>query len=155
MQIKEKSQLKQKILKYIKNKIGTNNIKVGNMPICPYIQRYKNNITVVESDDPEQIVKNFITFRDIFHLEAVVVYGFDCDYDDLVDELNYLNKKYRRKDIECLGMHPETDQTPLPVEYTFRDTPLIIIQRRSTLLKARKELAKNTKYYTYFKEPAK
>lgn len=155
MQIKEKSQLKQKILRYIKNKLGVNHTKVGDMPICPYIQQYKNAITVVESDDPEQIVKNFIVFRDIFKLEAVVVYGFDWEYDDLADELDYLNKKYRRKDIECLGMHPDTEQTPLPVEYTFRDTPLIIIQRRSTLLKARKELAKTTKYYKYFKEPAK
>jgi len=110
---------------------------------------------VTTSEDPEQVVKNFVAFKDIFQLEAVVVHGFDWEYDDMIEELEYLNKKYRRKDIECLGMHPDTTDTPLKIDYTYRDEPLIIIQRRSTLLKARKELAKNTKYYTFFKEPAK
>ena len=125
------------------------------MPICPYISKYDKEIMVVTSEDPEQVVKNFIVFKDIFHLEAVVVHGFDWEYEEVVDELEYLNKKYRKKDIECLGMHPDTTDTPLGIDYTYRDEPLIIIQRRSTLLKARKDLAKNTKYYTFFKEPAK
>ena len=46
-------------------------------------------------------------------------------------------------------MHPDGDENVLPVDYQF-ELPLLIIQRLSTLKKARKQLEK-TKYYKHYK----
>lgn len=133
--------------------LGKPNAKIGNHAICPYIEQYKDKILVVENTNPREVVKNFATFKDVFRLEAVVVHGFDWDFDKLADQIDKYNSQYRKKDVYCLGMHPNSEGSPLPLEYTFRDQPLIIIQRWSTLQAAKQNLAKNTDYYTYYKEP--
>ena len=41
------------------------------------------------------------------------------------------------------------------VEYSYKTDSLLVLQRRSTLLEARKELAKTTNYYDFWKSSNK
>lgn len=104
---------------------------------------------VVEDDNPQQVIENFVTFRKMFQLEAVIVVGIDWDFDTLTDWCERMSTKYKRKDIEVLGMAPDAQEPPLPFEYNYHK-PLVIIQNRSTLLDARRLVAKTTDYYTYY-----
>lgn len=125
--------------------------KLGGNAICPYIKHYKDRIMVIHSTTPQQVVENFAHFKDIFHLEAVVVYGFNLTYDKQYEQIERWNKRYKKKDVFVLGMRPDSEEPPLPLNYNFTK-PLIIIQKLSTLQKARHNLAKNTDYYTYQKK---
>ncbi len=125
--------------------------KLGGNAICPYITQYKDRIMVIHSTTPQQVVENFSHFKDIFHLEAVVVYGFNLTYDKQYEQIERWNKRYKKKDVFVLGMRPDSEEPPLPLNYNFTK-PLIIIQKLSTLQKARHNLAKNTDYYTYQKK---
>jgi hypothetical protein len=87
--------------------------------------------------------------KDIFRFEAVVAFGFWMSYDKMDKMITDLNKKLASKDTICLMMHPDGDENVLPVDYQF-ELPLLIIQRLSTLKKARKQLEK-TKYYKHYK----
>lgn len=139
------------IKRWIYTKLAKPNPKTGNFAICPYINKYKTQISVVHTDDPWVCVENFHVFSKTFGLEAVVCWGFDWTYEKLHSECNKINKKYSKKDILCLAMHPDTEDEPLPGNYTWRKCPLIIIQRISTLENARKQL-KNTDYYQHYKD---
>ena len=63
--------------------------------------------------------------------------------------IDELNQELAIKDVVVLMMHPDGDESVLPVDYQF-DLPLLIIQRLSTLEKARAELSK-TNYYKHYK----
>ena len=84
-------------------------------------------------------------------VEAVVLYGKTIRYETLNDIVNKANKRHKKWDVEILLMHPDTEDEPLPINYTFNDCPLIIIQRKSTLEKARFTLKSKTNYYDYYK----
>jgi hypothetical protein len=73
------------------------------------------------------------------------------DYDKLEHLVNKKTRKFKKQDIEILFMHPETVEPPLPLNYTFKYAPLIIVQRKSTLQNARKTLKNKTNYYKYHK----
>jgi len=59
--------------------------------------------------------------------------------------------RYYNKDVEILMMHPDTEEPPLPLDYNFEDSPLVIIQRASTLNDSRELLQKSGKYYNFYK----
>ena len=143
--------MKQRIWKYLLTTLSTPRKEIGNYPICPFVKRYKDRILVVKSETPEVVVDSFATFKDVFALEAVVVYGFTSEFDTMTNICDHWDKKYRKKDVECLYMNPLAVDPPLPVDYQWRDCELLIIQRRSTLENARKSLEKGD-YYTYFSE---
>jgi len=130
------------------NKIAKPNPKIGNNSVCPYINSYKDNIMVVQTATPWVVIDSFSTFKDIFKLEAVVIHGFDWDFDTMHSHIDTWNKKYKKRDVFVLGMHPDTEEPPLPLEYNY-SKPLIIVQKHSTLKQARHKLAKTTDYYTY------
>tara|TARA_A100001035_G_C27786024_1_gene504405 strand:- start:4429 stop:4764 length:336 start_codon:yes stop_codon:yes gene_type:complete len=104
---------------------------------------------VVKSTTPETVINNFATFKDVFHIEAVVIYGFRMGYDKQYDWIDRWNKRYKKKDVYVLGMRPDSEEPPLPVKYNF-EKPLIIVQKLSTLKKARQETAKNSDYYKHY-----
>ena len=79
------------------------------------------------------------------------MYGFNLTYDKQYEQIERWNKRYKKKDVFVLGMRPDSEEPPLPLDYNFTK-PLIIIQKLSTLQKARHNLAKNTDYYTYQKK---
>jgi hypothetical protein len=106
---------------------------------------------VVKSTNPEVVVHNFSVFKHTFALEAVVVYGFESDFDTMTDLCDKWDRKYRKRDVECLYMHPDATEPPLPIDYQWRDCELLIIQKRSTLERSR-QLLKNTDYYSYFSD---
>ena len=108
----------------------------------------------VESNDPLESARVFCDLRNALDLEAVILHGPYYDYDDLVDICEEISKRYSRKDLTVLCMHPDTDNPPLPIEYNFY-WPLIILQNTSTLDTARKLLLKNTNYYVYFNDSDK
>ena len=140
-----------RIWRWIVSTIAKPNPQIGNFPVCPFINRYKDHIMIVKTDDPRRVIDNFVTFHKTFALEAVVCHGFDFSYEHLHSFVNKQNRRLKKKDIICLGMHPDTEDEPLGFAYTYRNEPLIIIQKISTLEHARKSL-ENTDYYTHYKE---
>lgn len=123
--------------------------KIGGHSICPFLKQYLEKIMIIEDTNPEQVILNYITFRNVFKLEAVVVTGNNWDFDTLMDWCERMSKKYKKQDIEVLGMSPDSVEPPLPFNYNY-SKPLIIIQTRSTLTQARNSLAKTTDYYDYY-----
>lgn len=117
--------------------------------ICPWISTYRHKIMVVKSDTPDVVVENFAVFKQTFALEAVVIYGFRMNYDQQYAFINKLNKRYKKRDVFLLGMRPDSEEPPLPLEYNYK-RPLIIAQKLSTLKMARQQLAKNTDYYSHY-----
>lgn len=84
------------------------------------------------------------------HIEAVVLYGFRMSYERLEKITNTANKRYGSLGVTVLRMHPDTDDFPLPVKYNYKQ-PLLIVQRTSTLERARAQL-KQSKYYDNWSE---
>jgi len=121
------------------------------MAICPFIKQYLDRITVVETEEWERKISQVC---DVFHAvgyEAIVICGPMEDYDELMSICDDYQSRYYRKDIEILMMHPDTDDFPLPLEYNFQESPLVIIQKASTLNDSRRLLQKSGKYYNYYK----
>lgn len=138
-----------KLWQWINTRIASPRKAIGGHSVCPVIKDYLDQIMIVEDTDPAQVIENFITFRTVFNLEAVVVVGIDWDFDTLTDWCEAQCEKYKKQDIEVLGMAPDTVEPPLPLKYNYH-RPLVIIQNRSTLLDARRLVAKTTDYYTYY-----
>jgi hypothetical protein len=143
-----------KINNWLKQVIAKPRKKIGGHAVCPYLSDYWEKTMLVETTTPENVVEGFRHFKHIFNLEAVVVNGFDWEYDYMHQQIDLWNKRYRKHDVICLGMHPDTEQEPLGFAYTYTHEPLIIIQRISTLKNSRLQL-KETDYYTYFNRKTK
>ena len=137
------------IWRWLKRVIAKPRKRLGGHAICPYLQEYMDRISLVESVTPITVAENFATFHRQFGLEAVIVYGFDWDFDRVHKEVDAINKKLKSKDVECLAMCPDSEGAPFPIEYNYTE-PLIILQKRSTLQEKRNHLAKMTDYYTYY-----
>jgi len=131
------------------DKLSKPNKKMDNLPICPYIKKYRNSIHIAKTTKPEFLANNFAEMKDVLHFEAVIAFGFWMSYDKMDKMVTGLNKKLAHKDTICLMMHPDGDSSVLPVDYQF-ELPLLIIQKLSTLQKARKDLQK-TNYYKHYK----
>lgn len=143
--------LKSKVWRYIKQKLSVPNNEMDGMAICPFIKQYLDRITVVETEEWERKISQVC---DVFHAvgyEAIVICGPMEDYDELMSICDDYQSRYYRKDIEILMMHPDTDDFPLPLEYNFQESPLVIIQKASTLNDSRRLLQKSGKYYNYYK----
>lgn len=123
--------------------------ELDGMPICPYISKYRERIHLARHDNPEKLARHFADVKDIFRFEACVVYGFWLSYNRMEKLITILNKDLKKKDVCCFMFHPDGDESVLPVEYPF-DIPLLIIQKISTLEKAKKQLSK-TNYYKHYK----
>lgn len=123
--------------------------KLDGLPICPFLARYEKSIHLARNVNPEQLTRHFADVKDIFRLEACVVYGFWMSWDCMEHMVAKLNHDLEPKDICCFMMHPDGDESVLPVEYPF-DIPLLIIQKISTLKKAKEQLSK-TNYYKHYK----
>jgi len=131
------------------DRISKPNKKIDGLPICPYIANFRDNIHITVVKDPARLARHFADVKDIFRLEACVATGFWMSYNKLDKMVDELNQELAIKDVVVLMMHPDGDESVLPVDYQF-DLPLLIIQRLSTLEKARAELSK-TNYYKHYK----
>jgi hypothetical protein len=143
--------LKDKIDTYIRKVLMKPRKKIGNMPICPFVKKYLDKIHIVVTEDYEKTLTTACELLHPLHLEAVVIGGPMMDYNKVRKIVKKFNKKYSNRDIDILHMGPDSEEPPLPFDYNFKDSPLIIVQRTSTLENARKILEKNTKYYDYYK----
>ena len=121
------------------------------MSICPFARQYLESILVEETDNWEAKVSQVCELFPTLDYEAVVICGPDEDWDELANIVDDYNSRYWEKDIEILMMHPDTVDAPLPLEYNFEHSPLIIVQRYSTLQDARNTLERTGKYYKYYK----
>lgn len=143
--------MKHKIKQWMRKVIAKPREQLNGHAICPFIDQYWNNITVVESNDFAKVADNFAALGKTLGLEAVVVYGFPGDWDQIERKVNNLNRRLRKKDVYCLFMMPDSVEPPLPLNYNFKHLPLVIIQKLSTLQQARQKLAKSKDYYKVYK----
>lgn len=143
--------LKNKVWKYLRNKIAKPQKRIGGMAICPFLKQYMDRIDVVETEHWERKISQVCQLLHPLGLEAVVICGPNEDYDELLSICDDYQSRYYHKDIEILLMHPETEDPPLPLEYNFSDSPLVIVQKASTLQYTRDILQKSGKYYKYYK----
>ena len=143
--------LKHKTWQYIKKILMKPQSKLGGLSICPFIRQYLDSITVVETDDWERKISQVCQLLHSVGYEAVVICGPDEDYDELMSICDDYNSRYYHKDVDILLMHPDTDDYPLPLEYNFKYSPLVIVQKASTLEDARDILQKSGKYYKFYK----
>ena len=123
--------------------------KLDGLPICPFLARYEDRIHLAQNNEPEKLCRHFADVKDIFRLEACVVYGFRMTWDTMERMVSRLNRDLKHRDVCCFMMHPDGDESVLPVEYQ-PPIPLLIIQRISTLNKAKQQLSK-TNYYKHYK----
>lgn len=153
-QISKNANIEQEIDQWLWRKIAKKHKAIGNLPICPFLQQYRKNIMIVESDNAVETARIFADLKDALALEAVILHGPYYEYDDLVDVCDLIDHKFAKRDVTVLCMHPDTDEPPLPLEYNFY-WPLIILQKTSTLSRAKNILLKNTNYYDYFQDSGK
>lgn len=130
--------------------------------ICPYLKKYSASVKYAHVNSIDQIINyspiiveymqddEGSTF--IFVLEWDISYG-DKTYDDILNLKASEEEKYKDKDIEILFMLKDDNTTPplkILKKYAYTNNSLFILQRKSTLKKARNELVKNTNYYDYW-----
>lgn len=123
--------------------------QLDGLPICPFLARYENAIHLAMNREPEELCRHFADVKDIFRLEACVVYGFSMSWNQMEKMVARLNRDLKQKDVCCFMMHPDGDDDVLPVEYQ-PPIPLLIIQKVSTLERAKQQLSK-TNYYKHYK----
>jgi len=130
------------------------NDELNGLSICPYLKKYLKSVRWSYADDEQSIVFNNIfivkEMQNDLGSTFIWIIKWDIDY----DELHYLRQRqqklYEKEDIEFLyvGKGQGKDKTPLKgIKYSYDHDSLLVMQRRSTLLNARKELVKTTKYY--------
>lgn len=125
---------------------------MGGLPVCPFIKRFERQIIIKQTENPHPQIQEFPELNTLYDIEAMVLWGFswkDRDCDAWCDELNH---RYNPLGMTILFMNPEYTESPLPVQYTWPDDALIIVQNTETLAKYEQQLRKNTKYYDYFRE---
>ena len=118
--------------------------------ICPYIKPYIDNITHSTHNTPQEVLEHVPHVIEQNSIAHVMVCAFDWDWFEMESTVQILHHQHQRQDKEFLFMHPDSEDAPLPIEdYSFQH-PLIIVQIRSKLLEARKQLPQNTNYYDTF-----
>jgi hypothetical protein len=143
--------LKSRVWNYIRKTLTKSQPKLDGIAICPFLKHYMDSIDVVETQDWEKKISQVCELLNPLGYEAVVICGPDEDYDELMSICDDYQSRYYKKDIEILLMHPDTVDPPLPLEYNFDDSPLVIVQKASTLNNSRKLLQKSGKYYKFYK----
>ena len=143
--------LKHRVWQYLKKKLMKPQPKLAGMPICPFLKQYIDSIAVIETDDWEKKISQTCELMNSLDYEAVVICGPWMDYDELMSICEDYESRYYNKDVEILMMHPDTEEPPLPLDYNFEDSPLVIVQRASTLNDSRELLQKSGKYYNFYK----
>lgn len=123
--------------------------ELDGLPICPFLARYEKSIHVAHNKEPERLTRHFADVKDIFRLEACVVYGFWMSWDSMERMVKKLNRDLKHRDVCCFMMHPDGDESVLPVEYNL-PVPILIVQRISTLERAKQQL-NQTNYYKHYK----
>ena len=142
-----------KLLDWLQNTIAKPNKKLDGQAICPFLKQHLANTQLIEVKNVKHLSTQVHTIANIMGalgLEAIILHGFEIDYDKLYAMAKIWNKKYKLNDTTILVMHPNTVDPPLPLDYNYSE-PLIIIQKTSTLEKARKQLEKTGKYYKHYK----
>lgn len=120
------------------------------MPICPFVNKYIDQIAIVETQNFKASVNHLTQLMVPLGLEAVVLHGKPLSYVTMKKMTIQLNNQYRKRGFEILFMHPDTEDAPLPLDYNF-EIPLLILQKADTLKTGRKLLESKTKYYEYYK----
>ena len=126
--------------------------ELGGYPVCPYLKKYWDKVLVVYVNNnlKDNLIKYLNSFKE--DKEAiVVVIELDISREKLEEVVTKFNSKYHKKDIEILYIYPHnknSDVHKTKVGDTSFKLPLIVIQRKSTLLNARMTL-KKTNYYNY------
>lgn len=146
---------KNTVEEWLFGKIAKPHKEIGNKPICPYLMKYKKQIHIQQTDDFMSTADNFAYLKDTLRIEAMVLYGKWMDYDKLNKIHNRINKKHKKLDVVCLMLHPDTEDPPLPIDNYNFTWPILILQKQSTLDKARENLRQKTDYYKYYNDDDK
>lgn len=115
----------------------------NNFAICPFINKYKDKIMVIEGFEG---VETGCSLLNNTNLEAIVYYSKKGKH--IHTKVTGLNKRFRALNVEVLYMDPTTSHCPIETvpDYTWREHYIIIVQRRDTLHRARTQL-RGTKYF--------
>lgn len=143
--------LKQHLITYIEKTITKPQKKLGGLPVCPFAKKFRKDIEVIICEDWNEKIDQTCQLIGPLGLEAVAIGGPNTDFDELEKICDKNTRKHKNKDVEILFMHPESVEPPLPIKYNFKNSPIVIVQRASTLKKHRKMLKKHSKYYDYYK----
>ena len=124
--------------------------------ICPHLKTYSNYINYAQVESIDDIIENNPYIISNMNNEgSVFIYVIkqDVTYDEIINLWKLEQQKYENDDIECLFILKDDKSIP-PLkslkDYSYKHNTLFILQRKSTLKKARKELASTTNYYDYW-----
>ena len=142
------------------DKITEPKTELSGHAICPYLKKYLKSVKYGYAYDEQTIVLNNCIIVEQMQNDKgstfVWIIKWDIDYDELHWLRQRQQKLYLDKDIEFLYIGKGQKNPPLQgVEYSYKTDSLLVLQRRSTLLEARKELAKTTNYYDFWKSSNK
>jgi hypothetical protein len=138
------------------------NKKISESAICPYLEKYASHVKYSHVNSIDKIIENNpIIVEDMQNEEgATFIYVLEWEISEnnhTLEQITNLKKleeeKYKDKDIEILFMlKDDMSDPPLKIlkKYAYTENSLLILQRKSTLRKARNELAKKTNYYDYW-----
>jgi hypothetical protein len=148
-QTREYTVSKRQVSDYVFKTLTKPRKELGGMPICPFIHQHRHNISILQNKDPLKFAKHYKDLQHIFRYYAVVLFGFAYSYDRLDKITKQINRVFKDSDLIALMMHPDGEESVLPLEYNFH-APLLIIQQKKRLEDSRHKL-KKTKYYKYYK----
>ena len=133
--------------------------ELDGLSICPYLKKYLKLLKWNYAKDEQTIVLNNMFIVEEMQKDKgstfVWILKWDIDYDDLHYFRQRQQKLYEDKDIEFLyiGRGQGKNKAPLKgLNYSYEHDSLLVLQRKSTLLAARKELGKTTNYYTHWQK---
>ena len=130
--------------------------EISGHAICPHLKTYSEHIQYAQVNTIQDVIDNnpyIITKMDNEGSSFIYIIKEEVTYKQILNLWRGEQKKYKDDDIEFLFMLKD-DKTVPPLKvlknYSYKHDTLFILQRNSTLKKARNELAKNTNYYDYW-----
>ena len=131
--------------------------ELSGLPICPFLAEYITKVRYAHVDNIQAIIENNSYIIEEMQADegACFIYIIDCDisYENILNLCKSEQEKYDHKDIEMLFLlKNDKSIPPLKVleNYSYKHNTLFILQRKTTLQKARNILARNTNYYSYW-----
>ena len=130
--------------------------EISGHAICPHLNTYSKHIQYAQVESIQDVVENnpyIISTMNHKGSSFIYIIKQDVSYNEIVSLWKTEQDKYKDNDIEFLFMlKDDVSIPPLKIlkNYSYKHDTLFILQRKSTLKEARKELVTNTNYYDYW-----
>jgi len=130
--------------------------EISSHAICPHLEIYSKYIQYAQVETINDVIENnpyIISKMEHKGSSFIYIIKQDVTYDEIINLWKSEQKKYKDDDIEFLFMLKDDKSIPplkILKNYSYKHDTLFILQRKSTLIEARKQLVTETNYYDYW-----